>query len=226
MERVLIVDDDADIRQLVGHHLRQAGFDVVSAETGREGIELAVEKSPALIVLDLMLPDLDGNEVCRKMREQTSRYVPILMLSARGEEIDRVLGFELGADDYVTKPFSPRELVLRVRSLLRRSDLREGESLSMGRVQLDPGPRQCVVDGVSLTLTAKEFDLLYALMKAHGNVVTRSYLMDHIWGYHGDSESRTLDTHIRRVREKLGAEGEHVQTVRGVGYRYETDEAT
>lgn len=223
MERVLIVDDDADIRRLVGHHLSQAGFDVLSAETGREGLNLAFEKSPALIVLDLMLPDLDGNEVCRKMREQTSRYVPILMLTARGEEIDRVLGFELGADDYVTKPFSPRELVLRVRSLLRRTEPRQAETVEIAKVRLDSGRRQCTLGDTSITLTAKEFDLLYELMKARGNVVTRAYLMDHIWGYHGDSESRTLDTHVRRVREKLGAEGYRLQTLRGVGYRYDTD---
>jgi two-component system phosphate regulon response regulator PhoB len=223
MERVLIVDDDADIRRLVGHHLEQAGFDVLSAQTGREGIELAFERSPSLIVLDLMLPDLDGNEVCRKMRSQASRYVPILMLSARGEEIDRVLGFELGADDYVTKPFSPRELVLRVRALLRRSDSPEAGKIEVRGVVLDPGMRRCTVDGQPLTLTAKEFELLLALMKARGNVVTRAHLMDRIWGYHGDSDSRTLDTHVRRVREKLGTEGDRIQTVRGVGYRYDSD---
>lgn len=223
MERVLIVDDDADIRQLVGHHLTQAGFDVLSAETGKEGLELAFEELPSLIVLDLMLPDLDGNEVCRKVREQSSRYIPILMLSARGEEIDRVLGFELGADDYVTKPFSPRELVLRVRSLLRRTENQESDLLEIGRVRLDPGRRQCTVGGVQVTLTAKEFDLLYALMQARGNVLTRSHLMDRIWGYHGDSESRTLDTHVRRVRDKLGPDGMRIQTIRGVGYRYEAD---
>jgi two-component system phosphate regulon response regulator PhoB len=224
MERVLIVDDDPDIRRLVGHHLSQAGFDVVSAENGREGIEMAFGRSPSLVVLDLMLPDLDGNEVCRTLREQMSDYVPILMLSARGEEIDRVLGFELGADDYVTKPFSPRELVLRVRSLLRRVGTPQGDILSVGSVTLDPGKRQSVVGGVGVTLTAKEFDLVYELMKARGNVLTRSYLMDHIWGYHGDSDSRTLDTHVRRLREKLGPEGDRIQTVRGVGYRYDVGE--
>lgn len=223
MERVLIVDDDPDIRRLVTHHLTQAGFDVLSAETGTEGLDSAFQHSPDLIVLDLMLPDLDGNEVCRKVRELSSRYVPILMLSARGEEIDRVLGFELGADDYVTKPFSPRELVLRVRSLLRRAETQEDERLEVGGVRLDPGRRQSSVSGRQITLTAKEFDLLYALMKARGNVLTRSHLMDRVWGYHDASESRTLDTHVRRLREKLGSEGRRVQTVRGVGYRYESD---
>ena len=222
MERVLIVDDDADIRKLVGHHLIQAGFEVLSAETGREGLALALGRSPALVILDLMLPDLDGNEVCRKIREETSGSVPILMLSARGEEIDRVLGFERGADDYVTKPFSPRELVLRVRSLLRRSRPPEGECIEAGGVQMDPGRRESSAGGAPVALTAKEFDLLYALMKARGNVLTRAHLMDRIWGYHGDSDSRTLDTHVRRLREKLGAAGGRIQTVRGVGYRYDS----
>jgi two-component system phosphate regulon response regulator PhoB len=224
VERVLIVDDDPDIRRLVGHHLTQAGFDVVAAENGREGLEMAFSRSPSLVVLDLMLPDLDGNEVCRTLREQLSEYIPILMLSARGEEIDRVLGFELGADDYVIKPFSPRELVLRVRSLLRRVGAPQGDVISIGSVLLDPGKRQCIVTGTGVTLTAKEFDLVYELMRARGNVLTRSYLMDHIWGYHGDSDSRTLDTHVRRLREKLGSEGERIQTVRGVGYRYDVGE--
>ena len=224
MERVLIVDDDADIRQLVGHHLTQAGFEVLAAATGREGLDMALSQSPSVVVLDLMLPDLDGNEVCRSLRERLSPYIPILMLSARGEEIDRVLGFELGADDYVTKPFSPRELVLRVRSLLRRTGPPEGDVLAVGSVVLHPGRRECRVDDVAVSLTAKEFDLVYALIHARGNVLTRSHLMDHVWGYHGDSDSRTLDTHVRRLRDKLGREGDRIQTVRGVGYRYDTSE--
>ena len=222
MERVLIVDDDPDIRRLVGHHLKQAGFEVVMAESGREGLQLAFDRSPALIVLDLMLPDLDGTEVCRKIRGKMTQYIPILMLSARGEEIDRVLGFELGADDYVTKPFSPRELVLRVRALLRRTGPPQGDVVRIGEVELDPGRRQCSLGRDAVTLTAKEFDLVYELMKAGGNVLTRAHLMDHVWGYHGDSDSRTLDTHVRRLREKLGVEGSRIQTIRGVGYRYET----
>jgi two-component system phosphate regulon response regulator PhoB len=224
MERVLIVDDDPDIRRLVAHHLSQAGFEVLSAQTGREGLEIALTSSPSLVVLDLMLPDLDGNEVCRSLRERMSSYVPILMLTARGDEIDRVVGFELGADDYVTKPFSPRELVLRVRSLLRRTGVPEGDVVEIGSVSLHPGRRECRVNGVAVSLSAKEFDLIYALMKARGNVLTRSHLMEHVWGYHGESDSRTLDTHVRRLRDKLGADGGHIQTVRGVGYRYDTPE--
>ena len=221
MERVLIVDDDPDIRQLLDHNLGRAGFEVISAETGRGGLEMALERSPSLIILDLILPDLDGNEVCRAIRSRSSVYIPILMLTARGEEIDRVLGFELGADDYVTKPFSPRELVLRVKSLLRRTSRLEPELVQTGKVRLDPGMRSCHVEERAVTLTAKEFDLLLELMKVRGRVLTRHFLMDHVWGYDSDSDSRTLDTHVRRLRDKLGPEGERLQTVRGVGYRFD-----
>ena len=224
MERVLIVDDDPDIRRLVRHHLEQAGFEVAAVESGREGLAHSLERAPDLVVLDLMLPDLDGNEVCRAIRSQAGPALPILMLSARSEEIDRVLGFELGADDYVVKPFSPRELVLRVRSLLRRTGAASGKTLVSGGLTLDAGRRRSTLDGMAVTLTAKEFDLIFTLVKAGGKVLTRAYLMDHVWGYHGDSDSRTLDTHVRRLRGKLGAEGRNIQTVRGVGYRYDVEE--
>ncbi len=224
MERVLIVDDDPDIRRLVRHHLEQAGFEVAAVESGREGLAHSLERTPDLVVLDLMLPDLDGNEVCRAIRSQAGPALPILMLSARSEEIDRVLGFELGADDYVVKPFSPRELVLRVRSLLRRTGAASGKTLVSGGLTLDAGRRRSTLDGMAVTLTAKEFDLIFTLVKAGGKVLTRAYLMDHVWGYHGDSDSRTLDTHVRRLRGKLGAEGRNIQTVRGVGYRYDVEE--
>ena len=224
MERVLIVDDDPDIRRLVRHHLEQAGFEVAAVESGREGLAHSLERTPDLVVLDLMLPDLDGNEVCRAIRSQAGPALPILMLSARSEEIDRVLGFELGADDYVVKPFSPRELVLRVRSLLRRTGAAAGETLVSGRLTLDAARRRSTLDGAAVTLTAKEFDLIFTLVKAGGKVLSRAYLMDHVWGYHGDSDSRTLDTHVRRLRGKLGAVGRNIQTVRGVGYRYDVEE--
>jgi two-component system phosphate regulon response regulator PhoB len=167
-----------------------------------------------------MLPDVDGLEVCRTLRQHSSsRRIPILMLTARGEEIDRVVGFELGADDYVSKPFSPRELVLRIKSILRRSGTDRTDVMHVGKIQVLPDRRQCFVNTSLIALTAKEFDLLFELMKARGNVLTREVLMDRVWGYHGDATSRTLDTHVRRLREKLGPEGGHVETVRGVGYR-------
>jgi len=220
MERVLIVDDDLDIQRLVSYNLTQAGFEVATAETGRKALDSVQKHPPDLIILDLMLPDVDGMEVCRTLRHRDdSRRIPIVMLTARGDEIDRVVGFELGADDYVMKPFSPRELVLRVKSIFRRMKDERSDLLRSGKIQLYPERRQCFVASNLIVLTAKEFDLLQELMRAHGNVLTREVLMDKVWGYHGEATSRTLDTHIRRLREKLGDEGMRVETVRGVGYR-------
>lgn len=220
MERVLIVDDDPDIVRLVSYNLSHAGFEVQTVSTGRAALEFVQKQPPDLIVLDVMLPDVDGLEVCRTLRQQApSRRIPILMLTARGEEIDRVVGFELGADDYVSKPFSPRELVLRVKSILRRVGNDRADVMHVGRIEILPERRQCFVGSTLVLLTAKEFDLLHELMKARGNVLTRELLMDRVWGYHGDAASRTLDTHVRRLREKLGDDGGHVETVRGVGYR-------
>jgi two-component system phosphate regulon response regulator PhoB len=220
MARVLIVDDDPDILRLVSYNIGQAGFEVVTASTGRKALEIAQKQHPDLIILDVMLPDVDGMEVCRTLRQQyTSRRIPIIMLTARGDEIDRVVGFELGADDYVAKPFSPRELVLRVKSILRRSSGEPSDVLHAANVDIYPERRQCIAAGAAVVLTVKEFDLLYELMKARGNVLTRDTLMDRVWGYHGDATSRTLDTHVRRLRDKLGEAGSCVETVRGVGYR-------
>ena len=220
MARVLIVDDDPDILRLVSYNIGQAGFEVIAASTGRKALEIAQKQHPDLIILDIMLPDVDGMEVCRTLRQQyPSRRIPIIMLTARGEEIDRVVGFELGADDYVAKPFSPRELVLRVKSILRRSGGERSDVLHAANVDIYPERRQCIAAGAAVALTVKEFDLLYELMKARGNVLTRDTLMDRVWGYHGDATSRTLDTHVRRLRDKLGKAGSCVETVRGVGYR-------
>lgn len=220
MERVLIVDDDPDIQRLVSYNLTQAGFDVDTAPNGRKALETIQQHPPDLIVLDLMLPDIDGMEVCRTLRQhENSRQIPIIMLTARSEEIDRVIGFELGADDYVMKPFSTRELVLRVKSILRRIKEERTDVFQAGKIRLYPDRRQCFLGDRQISLTAKEFDLLHELMRARGNVLTREVLMDRVWGYHGEATSRTLDTHIRRLREKLGDEGTHVETVRGVGYR-------
>ena len=220
MERVLIVDDDPDIVRLVSYNIGQAGFDVVTASTGRKALEIVQKQPPDLIILDVMLPDIDGMEVCRNLRQQyPARRIPIIMLTARGDEIDRVVGFELGADDYVSKPFSPRELVLRVKSILRRSGGEASGALRVADVDIYPERRQCIAAGSPVLLTVKEFDLLYELMKARGNVLTRDMLMDRVWGYHGDATSRTLDTHVRRLRDKLGKAGSCVETVRGIGYR-------
>jgi two-component system, OmpR family, phosphate regulon response regulator PhoB len=220
MERVLIVDDDPDIQRLVSYNLSQAGFQVTTALSGRLALDSVQKHPPDLIILDVMLPDIDGLEVCRSLRQRdNSRRIPVIMLTARTEEIDRVVGFEVGADDYVMKPFSPRELVLRVKSIFRRIGEDRSDVLRIGRIRLFPQRREVVAGSRSITLTAKEFDLLQELMRAHGNVLTREMLMDKVWGYHGDAASRTLDTHVRRLREKLGDDGVHVETVRGVGYR-------
>jgi two-component system phosphate regulon response regulator PhoB len=220
MERVLIVDDDPDIQRLVSYNLSQAGFQVTTASSGRTALDTVQKHPPDLIILDIMMPDIDGMEVCRTLRQrENSRRIPIIMLTARADEIDRVVGFELGADDYVMKPFSPRELVLRVKSIFRRMGEQKTEALCVGKIQLLPQRRQVIVNKEEIVLTAKEFDLLHELMQARGNVLTREFLMDKVWGYHGDATSRTLDTHVRRLREKLGDEGDMVETVRSVGYR-------
>jgi DNA-binding response OmpR family regulator len=220
MQRVLIVDDDPDIQRLVSYNLSQAGFDVTTANTGRTALESIQRQAPDMVVLDLMLPDIDGIEVCRTLRQRdSSRRIPIVMLTARGEEVDRVVGFELGADDYVPKPFSPRELVLRVKSIFRRMREDRSDMLRSGKIQIYPERRQCFVGNNKIVLTAKEFDLLQALILGRGNVLPRVVLMDKVWGYHGEATSRTLDTHIRRLREKLGEDGLHIETVRSIGYR-------
>jgi two-component system phosphate regulon response regulator PhoB len=220
MQRVLIVDDDLDIQRLVSYNLSQAGFDVITASSGRKALESIQRQPPDMIILDLMLPDIDGVEVCRTLRQRdSSKRIPIIMLTARGDEVDRVVGFELGADDYVAKPFSPRELVLRVKSIFRRMKEQRSDMMRVGKIHIYPERRQCFVGNLQVVLTAKEFDLLQALMQARGNVLARDVLMDKVWGYHSEAETRTLDTHIRRLREKLGEDGQHIETVRGVGYR-------
>jgi two-component system phosphate regulon response regulator PhoB len=223
MERVLIVDDDPDIRKLVSYNLTQAGFRVATAATGVAALEAVQGQPPDLIILDIMLPDLDGLEVCKKLRRQEkTRRIPIIMLTARTQEVDRVVGFELGADDYVMKPFSPRELVLRVKSIFRRMGDEPTDVLKVGNIQLLPQRRQLLIGTRQVALTAKEFDLLEELMRARGNVLTREILMNKVWGYHTEATSRTLDTHVRRLREKLGEEAVHLETVHKVGYRIGT----
>jgi DNA-binding response OmpR family regulator len=220
MERVLIVDDDPDIQRLVSYNFNKAGFEVTTAASGRKALEAVQKQPPDLIILDLMLPDTDGMEVCRTLRQhESSSRIPIIMLTARGEETDRVVGFELGADDYVAKPFSPRELVLRAKSIFRRINATRSDVLQFGKIRLYPERRQCFVGNRQIVLTAKEFDLLEELLRARGNVLRREVLMDKVWEYHGEATSRTLDTHIRRLRDKLGEDGLQVETVRGVGYR-------
>ncbi len=226
MAKILIVEDEPDILEVLSYNLRQAGFEVSTAEEGEEGLRLAEEQTPDLVVLDLMLPGMDGLELCRLLKQRESlRRVPVLMLTAKAEEVDRIVGLELGADDYVTKPFSPRELVLRIRAILRRGVGKAGEGEEEGRLEIgplviDPKAHQVQVASHPIELTATEFRLLHTLAQRRGRVQTRDELLEVVWGYQYSGYGRTVDTHIRRLREKLGEACEWVETVRGVGYRF------
>ena len=221
--RILVVDDEPDLLELVRLSLVRAGFQVHTATTGREALDAIEAEPPDLLVLDLMLPDVSGNEICRQVRSHPGLSdLPILMLTAKSEEVDRVVGFELGADDYVAKPFSPRELALRVAAVLRRraSAAATGRSIEHGVLRIDPERHRCFVKGDEIDLTAKEFRLLEALMSRPGRVLTRERLLDDVWGSEITVTSRTIDTHLKRLREKLGPAGDLIETVRGVGYRF------
>jgi phosphate regulon transcriptional regulator PhoB len=223
---VLVVEDEPDIRRLVVLHLERDGFRCRTATTGPEALREVQKAAPDLVVLDLMLPDLDGLEVCRQLRgDRRTAAVPIIMLTAKSDEVDRIVGLEVGADDYVAKPFSPKELVARVRAVLRRAHPGEpSRSLAGGAVRLDLARHLVTVDGQPVDLTPKEFDLLHALMEAGGRVLSREHLLNRVWGYAraDEIESRTVDVHIRRLRAKLGPEERRVATIKGVGYRFET----
>jgi len=223
-QTILVVDDERDIVELVRYHLVQAGFRVHSASDGKMALEMARREKPDLILLDLMLPILPGMEVARLLRqEETTRRIPIIMLTARGEEVDRVVGFELGADDYVVKPFSPRELVLRVQAVLRRESAEsdgEDRPLVYGPLVIDAASHSVRLKGKELELTAIEFKLLQRLARRPGRAYSRDQLLAEVWGYGGDVETRTVDTHVKRLRAKLGRVGDWIQTVRGVGYRF------
>ena len=223
---ILIVDDEEDIRNLVAINLRREGFRVLTAATGAEALELASTKSPALVLLDLMLPDIQGTEVCRRLRQDPElKKLPIVMLTAMDQESERVVGFEVGADDYVTKPFSVRELVLRVRAILRRvpkpDEAREpNEMLTSGPINIDVSAHRVWVDGEELLLTSTEFKLLVTLVRRAGRVQSRGRLLQDVWEMPPDLNTRTVDTHVKRLREKLGVAAPMVETVRGVGYRF------
>ena len=224
---VLVVEDEPDIRNLIVHHLVREGFRCRTATTGAEALQRVRTATPDLVVLDLMLPEMDGFEVCRRLRSAAATAaIPIIMLTAKADEVDRIVGLEMGADDYVAKPFSPKELVARVRAVLRRS--RPGEtlrSLAVGGVSLDTARHVVTVDGRPVELTPKEFDLLHALLESAGRVLSREHLLNRVWGYAraDEIESRTVDVHIRRLRSKLGAEERRIATIKGVGYRFEND---
>jgi DNA-binding response OmpR family regulator len=221
--RILVVDDEPEAVELLEFNLKQAGFDVLTAADGAEALRKARSVAPDLLVLDLMLPEIDGLEVCKMLRrDPTTQGLPIVMVTAKAAEIDRILGLELGADDYVTKPFSPRELVLRIKKILERGQpiADDSETFRLGDLLIDNPRHRVSWRGKPLELTATEFKLLYLLAQRRGRVQSREQLLRDVWDYNGLVDTRTVDTHIRRLREKIGPAAKLLQTVRGVGYRF------
>jgi two-component system phosphate regulon response regulator PhoB len=221
--RILVVDDEKDLLKLVGYNLRQAGYRVALAASGEEALESAAAERPDLVVLDLMLPGIQGTEVCRRLRaDRGTRNTPIIMLTARGEEVDRIVGFELGADDYVVKPFSIRELVLRVGARLRRAETAAEEDaglIAAGSVRVDRAAHRVWAGATEVSLTPIEYKLLLTLMQRRGRLQNRETLLRDVWDLPEDLATRTVDTHMKRLREKLGPAGDVIETVRGFGYR-------
>lgn len=224
--KILVVDDELDALEVLGFKLREAGFTPIFATDGLKALAAVRAERPDLVVLDLMLPELDGLEVCKLMRrDPATAGIPVLMLTAKAAEMDRVVGLELGADDYVTKPYSPRELVLRIRKLLKRTKSADesADHLSIGVLQIDIPRHAAHVDGQAVTLTATEFNLLALLAKRRGRVQSRERLLQDVWGYETAIDTRTVDTHMRRLREKIGPAADYLETIRGVGYRFKAD---
>lgn len=226
VNKILVVDDEADILNLLDYNLRKAGFDVLLAKDGPEAIGCARDRRPDLIVLDIMLPDMEGTEVLKRLKSHDStRGIPVIMLTAKGEEVDKIVGLELGAEDYITKPFSPREFILRVKAVLKRYDKSrpegEGEEeFTLKELSVDFTRHKVTVRGAAIQLSSTEFKLLTELMKAGGRVLSRDALLDRAWGRDCYVIPRTVDTHVRRLRAKLKGAGRYIETVRGVGYRF------
>lgn len=223
VETILVVEDEQDVLDLIAYNLQKTGYKVISARDGNSGLQKARDLNPALVVLDLMLPALEGTEVCKQLKaDPKTTNLPIIMLTAKAEEVDRIVGLELGADDYLTKPFSPRELILRIKTVLRRAQgpSTPAEILQAGELRADRGTHKVTIKDREVELTATEFRLLTTLMERRGRVQTRDRLLTDVWDYAPDTDTRTVDTHVRRLREKLGRSGELIETVRGVGYRF------
>lgn len=226
MSKILIVEDDPDIRELLRFNLEKAGYNLFLAEDGEKALTLARKHSPDIILLDLMLPGVDGLEVCRTLKKDPElQRIPIIMVTAKGEELDRVVGLELGAEDYVVKPFSLREVVLRIQKILDRREIQMAPSiLKAAPLVLDLDAHTARLDDQLLELTATEYRLLTHLLRHRGRVQTREMLLDRVWGYSFEGYARTIDTHIRRVRKKMGEAQNLIETVRGVGYRFQAQE--
>jgi two-component system phosphate regulon response regulator PhoB len=221
---VLLVEDEPDLNQTVAFNLDSEGYSVESAFNGKDALKLIEEKTPDLILLDLMLPDMSGLEICRILRSsKKTKNIPIMMVTAKGEEIDRIVGFELGADDYIVKPFSIREFMLRVAAMLKRSGdtiNNDEEKIIFGSLEIDIAAHRVKLKDKEIPLTAKEFSLLHYLVERIGRVSTRDALLDDVWGYNCEVTTRTVDTHVKRLRAKLSDVGNNIETVRGVGYRF------
>ena len=221
---VLLVEDEPDLNQTVAFNLDSEGYSVESAFNGKDALKLIEEKTPDLILLDLMLPDMSGLEICRILRSsKKTKNIPIMMVTAKGEEIDRIVGFELGADDYIVKPFSIREFMLRVAAMLKRSGdtiNNDEEKIIFGSLEIDIAAHRVKLKDKEVPLTAKEFSLLHYLVERIGRVSTRDALLDDVWGYNCEVTTRTVDTHVKRLRAKLSDVGNNIETVRGVGYRF------
>ncbi len=219
MKTILVVDDEPNIVELAKLYLQQEGYRVEGVGKGSDALSKLSPVKPSLIVLDLMLPDIDGFEVCREIRKKSD--IPILMLTARKEDVDKIVGLELGADDYLTKPFNPRELVARVKAILRRSKagLRPSEAIEVGNLRIDPARREATIDGQLLRLRTKEFDLLATLAQNQGVVLTREQLLEMVWGTDFYGETRTVDIHINHLRDKITGSDASIETVRGIGYK-------
>jgi two-component system phosphate regulon response regulator PhoB len=222
LARILVIEDERDLQRILDYNLRKAGHDVLQALRGNEGLDLARRSLPDLVLLDLMLPDLQGTEICKILKaDPGTKDIPVIMLTAKGEEIDRVLGFELGVEDYVVKPFSIRELILRIQVVLRRKN--PGPELGVihfGRLRVDSEAHRVWVDDEEVRLTLTEFRLLLTLYERKNRVQSRITLLEDVWGMNAEAETRTVDTHVKRLREKLGKAESYIETVRGAGYRF------
>jgi two-component system phosphate regulon response regulator PhoB len=224
-ERILVIEDEADLSQVLEYNLRQQGYEVTTSSHGQPGLRLLRSERFDLVMLDLMLPDIAGTEICRTIKNDAAlKHIPVMMLTAKGEEIDRVVGFELGADDYVTKPFSVRELMLRVQAVLRRrrptDDIKVADMVEFGLLKIDQGAHRVWVKESEIELTSLEFKLLLTLWQRKNRVQSRAALLDMVWGISADINTRTVDTHVKRLREKLDGASDYIETVRGVGYRF------
>lgn len=221
-KKILIVEDDASISRLIEYNLEKAGYKPKVCDNGEKALEVILRNQYDMILLDIMLPGIDGLEVCRKIRQSSSnKNIPIIMVTAKGEEIDKIVGFELGVDDYMVKPFSPRELILRVKAIFKRTteNIEEKELLQIGKITIDIPKHIVTVEEQEIDLTPMEFNLLYTLMSRKGRVQSRDRLLSDVWDIAADVNTRTIDTHIKRLRKKLGSAGDYVETIRGMGYK-------